>query len=234
MDKEVAKRLARDAGIPIVPFVSVKRAEWEKDSREISERVAAELGYPVFVKPANMGSSLGVHKVKKASDLAAAMSDALQYDLKILIERGIDAREIEFAALENPVYGEPPLVSTAGEINPRHEFYSYEAKYFDDNGAELLIPSRLKPDELAKGQALARSVFEALECEGLSRVDLFMDRKTGAYYFNEVNTMPGFTHISMYPKMWEASGIKYADLLSKLVDLAMARHTRRSSLKKEK
>ncbi len=233
MDKDVAKRLARDAGLPIVPFVTLKKGEWKLKGRELRERIARELGFPVFVKPANMGSSVGVHKVKEASHLDAKLEDAFQYDVKVLAERAVDAREIEFAVLENPVYGEPPLVSTAGEINPTHEFYSYEAKYLDENGADMSIPARITPEQMKQGQDLARAIFSALECEGMARVDLFLDRKTGAYYFNEVNTIPGFTHISMYPKLWEASGLPYGQLLSRLIELAVARHERKQRLARE-
>lgn len=233
MDKDVAKRLARDAGLPIVPFVTLRKGEWRLKGRELRERIARELGFPVFVKPANMGSSVGVHKVKEASRLEALIEDSFQYDLKVLAERAVDAREIEFAVLENPVHGEPPLVSTAGEINANHEFYSYEAKYLDEKGADMAIPARITPEQMKQGQDLARSIFTALECEGLARVDMFLDKKTGAFYFNEVNTLPGFTHISMYPKMWEASGIPYAELLSRLIELALARHERKSKIAHE-
>ena len=233
MDKDVAKRLARDAGLPIVPFVTLRKGEWKLKCRELREQIARDLGFPVFVKPANMGSSVGVHKVKEASQLEASVNDSFQYDLKVLAERAVDAREIEFAVLENPRYGEPPLVSVAGEINPTHEFYSYEAKYLDENGADMSIPAKITPEQLAQGQTLAREIFTTLECEGMARVDLFLDRKTGAYFFNEVNTIPGFTHISMYPKLWEASGLGYADLLTKLIDLAIARHERKQKLSRE-
>ena len=230
MDKDVAKRLARDAGVLIVPFVTLRKGEWKTHGRELRERVGRELGFPVFVKPANMGSSVGVHKVKEASQLEASVEDSFQYDVKVLAERAIDGREIEFAVLENPVYGEPPLVSTAGEINSTHEFYSYEAKYLDEKGADMSIPARLTPEQMKQGQDLARTIFSTLECEGMARVDMFLDRKSGAFYFNEVNTIPGFTHISMYPKMWEASGLAYKELLSRLVDLAVARHERKKKI----
>jgi D-alanine-D-alanine ligase len=233
MDKSVAKRLARDAGVPIVPFVLARLEAWKKDPASIRETVARELGFPVFVKPSNMGSSVGVHKVKEASELQAALNDAFQYDAKILVERAIDAREIEVSVLENPTLGEAPLVSIPGEIEPKHEFYSYEAKYLDENGAALLIPARLSAEQTLTVQRLARDAFLALECEGMARADFFLDRKDGSIYFNEVNTIPGFTHISMYPKMWEASGIPYRDLLSRLVDLAIARQERKSKLSRE-
>jgi D-alanine-D-alanine ligase len=235
MDKEMAKRLARDAGIPIVPYVVLRSVDrWRATRVQVAAQVARELGYPCFVKPVNAGSSVGVHKVKTAAALDAALEDAFRYDTKVLIEKAIAAREIELSTLENPKFGEPPLVSVAGEITPTHEFYSYEAKYLDENGAALQIPAKLTPDQLAFAQRVAREVFVALECEGMARVDLFLDRNTNEFYFNEINTLPGFTSISMYPKMWEASGIGYSELLSRLVDLAIARHERRRGLSRSR
>lgn len=237
MDKEVSKRLARDAGIPIVPFVTLRSERWKRSSADAKgrerERIARELGYPVFVKPANMGSSVGVHKVKQASDFDGALEDAFKYDTKVLVEKGIAAREIEFAVLESRTPGESPRVSIAGEITPTHEFYSYEAKYLDENGAKLAIPAALSDAQMKQAQKIARDAFEALECEGMARVDLFLDKHSGQYYFNEVNTIPGFTSISMYPKMWEASGLGYAALLSELVDLALERQCRKKALSRE-
>jgi D-alanine-D-alanine ligase len=233
MDKEMAKRVARDAGIPIVPYLTFKQTEWQKDKTEAAERIERELGYPVFVKPANLGSSVGVHKVKDATELNSALADAFRYDVKLLVETAIDAREIELAVLEDLDPGAQPLVSVPGEINPTHEFYSYEAKYLDEKGAELIIPARLDEEQTKQVQEIGRRIFSAIECEGMARVDLLLDRKTGKFYFNELNTIPGFTSISMYPKMWEASGISYQELLSRLVDLAVARHGRRSALVRE-
>ncbi len=233
MDKDVAKRLIRDAGLPIVPYIAVKHGDWLRSSSQIKSQVTREIGYPCFVKPANMGSSVGVHKVSSADGFDAAMNDALKYDTKILVEKAVSAREIELAVLENSQYGEEPLVSTAGEIAPTHDFYSYEAKYLDENGAALLIPAKILPHELELAQSIARRAFAALDCEGLARVDLFMDKNTGAFYFNEINTLPGFTQISMYPKMWEASGISYRDLLSRLIELAITRHERKQKLYRE-
>ncbi len=233
MDKDSAKRVVRDLGLPIVPFICVREPAWQQNPDALREQVQRELGFPVFVKPSNSGSSVGVHKVKQARDLDAALKDAFRYDLKVLIERGISAREIELSVLENSVYGEPPLVSVPGEIAPTHEFYSYEAKYLDEGGAKLMIPSPLSAEQTVLVQKLARDVFMALECEGMARVDLFMDKATGSLYLNEVNTLPGFTSISMYPKMWEASGIGYTELLTRLVSLAMARGARKAALLRE-
>jgi D-alanine-D-alanine ligase len=230
MDKDVAKRLARDAGLPIVPYVAIKNGSWKKDFDTFSQAAFKKLGLPLFVKPANLGSSVGVHKVKEIGKLRPALEDAFRYDTKVLIEKAVNAREIEFAVLENSDPTGAPLVSQPGEIVPRHEFYSYEAKYLDEAGAELLIPARLDPSQIAKGQRIAQDAFTVLECEGMARVDFFVDRNTGDFYFNEVNTIPGFTSISMYPKMWEASGIPYAELLSRLIDLAVLRHNRKRNL----
>ena len=224
MDKEMAKRVVRDAGLPIVPYLTLKHERWKRDKHEWADRIQRELGYPVFVKPANLGSSVGVQKCADAGALESAADAAFKYDVKILVETAIDAREIELAVLENSDAGPEPLVSVPGEINPAHEFYSYEAKYLDENGAELIIPAKLDADQTTRVQEIARRAFSAVECEGMARVDLLMDRSSGDFYFNELNTIPGFTSISMYPKMWEASGINYRELLSRLIDLAIARH----------
>jgi len=233
MDKEMAKRVARDAGIPIVPYLALKHERWKKEKDRAAEKIQRELGYPIFVKPANLGSSVGVHKVADAGGLRAALEDAFRYDVKVLAEVAIDAREIELAVLENSDPGAEPLVSVPGEINPTHEFYSYEAKYLDENGAELIIPANLDAEQTEQAQEIARSAFSAIECEGMARVDLLLDRSAGKFYFNELNTIPGFTSISMYPKLWEASGISYQELLSRLVDLAVSRHQRKRTLVRE-
>lgn len=230
MDKDVAKRLIHGAGLPIVPYVALKNESWKKNPAQATQRIAMELGYPVFVKPANLGSSVGVHKVKSPAELDAALKDAFRYDSKVLVEKAITAREIELSVLENADTGSAPLVSQPGEIMPTHEFYSYEAKYLDENGAAMKIPADLAPEQVKRAQTIARQAFEVLECEGLARVDLFLDNVNGEFYFNEVNTMPGFTSISMYPKMWEASGIGYQELLSRLIDLALSRHSRKKKL----
>ncbi len=234
MDKDVAKRLIAAEGLPVVPSFVIRKGEWAAQKKNLKNlfamRAEMDFGYPCFVKPANSGSSVGVHKVKSAADFEPAVEDALRFDTKVLVEKGIAAREIELSVLENPVYGEPPLVSVAGEINPTHEFYSYEAKYLDENGMTMKIPADITKDQLAYAQDIARRAFAALECEGLARVDLFLDKGDGKIYFNEVNTLPGFTSISMYPKMWEASGLSYGELLTKLIELGLARKERRAAL----
>ncbi len=230
MDKEVAKRLAQAAGLPIVPYLVARRSTWEHKLPHLIAKTAHSLGYPCFVKPACCGSSVGVHKVKTPDELGPALADAFRYDRKVLIEKAVDAREIEVAVLENADPLGQPLCSVPGEINPRHEFYSYEAKYLDEQGAELLIPARLDGEQVDAAQRLAAAAFTTLECEGMARVDFFLDRKTAQLYFNEVNTIPGFTSISMYPKMWEASGIPYRELLTRLIELALQRGTEKRAL----
>lgn len=235
MDKDASKRLVAAAGLKTPPYIAIKLGQWQKNSGYYQKWIEEEFSYPVFVKPANTGSSVGVHKVKRAEDLLAAVTDSFLYDVKILIEKAIDAREIELSVLENIHYAEPPLVSIPGEIVPQqgHEFYSYASKYLDENGAQLLIPAPLDNKQTQTAQEMAVQVFEILNCEGMARADLFLDRKSGEFYFNEINTIPGFTQISMYPKLWEASGISYQNLLSRLIDLALARHERKQNLKRD-
>lgn len=233
MDKEVAKRLAEAAGIPIVPYVGVTKSSFKRDPAHAERLAKTKLQLPVFVKPVNMGSSVGVHKVKKWEDLRPALEDAFQYDLKVLIEEGIDAREIEVAVLER--IGDSPFVSVASEIRAagKHEFYSYEAKYLDADGAVIDLPAKITPEQMATVQKYAAEVFQVLECSALARADFFLDRRTNKFYFNEVNTMPGFTSISMYPKMMAASGVSYQDLLSRLVTLALHRQQQKHELKRD-
>lgn len=232
MDKDVAKRLARAAGLATTDYLCVRAGQWPAQQRALRERVNRELGYPVFVKPASLGSSVGVTKVAREADLDAAMTSALSYDTKVLIERAVDGREIELAVLASLDPGQPPDVSVAGEIVAHDAFYSYERKYIDPTGAELLIPAPLTPAQLSSAQDVARLAFVALECEGMARVDLFLERGTDRILFNEVNTIPGFTRISMYPKLWEYSGLPYPELLARLIELALQRHGRRAQLKR--
>lgn len=231
MDKDVAKRLAQAEGIPIAPYIAVTKSAFEKDPTRWERQAKEKMQLPIFVKPANMGSSVGVHKVKRWEDLQLALRDAFQYDLKVLVEQGIDAREVEVAVLE----GEPPFTSVACEISAsaKHEFYSYEAKYLDQDGATVEMPAKISDEAMKKVQRLASRAFTALECGGMARVDFFLEKKTGEFYFNEVNTIPGFTSISMYPKMMEASGLPYAKLLTKLVELALERQKNKHSLKRD-
>lgn len=227
MDKDVQKRLLAEAGLPIVPYVVTTRARLERN-REAEMARFASLSLPVFVKPANLGSSVGVVKVADWSALPAAIEEALQFDEKILVEQGVDAREIECAVLGN----EWPEASIAGELDVHGDFYSYEAKYIDDNGATVLIPAPISVAEQERVRAMAVEVFQVLECAGMARVDFFLERGTGQFYVNEINTIPGFTSISMYPKLWEASGLSFRDLISRLIELAMERQQRKSALRR--
>jgi D-alanine-D-alanine ligase len=212
MDKDVMKRLFRDAGIPIGKFLAFKASEKTPSFAEITKA----LGSPVFVKPANMGSSVGISKVKNEAEYEKAVKEAFKYDVKIIIEEFIPGREIECAVLGN----ENPAASVPGEIIPTHEFYSYDAKYLDENGARLEIPAKINDDSKKRVQELAIKAFKTLCCAGLSRVDFFM-KENGEVLINEINTLPGFTKISMYPKLWEASGIGYTELISRLIELAL-------------
>jgi len=229
MDKDVSKRLLAQAGIPVTPGVTVSRRDWERRKREMVDEAIGRLGLPLFVKPSCAGSSVGVRKAKSEAELCDAVDFAMQFDTKVLVERSVPCREIECAVLGN----DEPAASVLGEIVPNHEFYSYEAKYLDPDGARLSIPADV-PSALAEEiRSCACRAFTVLCCAGLARVDFFLDRETGAYYLNEINTLPGFTSISMYPKLWEASGLPYAALLDRLIDLAFERHAVRAALKTE-
>jgi D-alanine-D-alanine ligase len=235
MDKDVAKRLVRAEGIPIVPYVTLRGPEYERRKAEWIERIERELGgYSVFVKPATLGSSVGVSKVTNRAELADAIALALRYDDKLLVEKAVRAREIEFAVLAAQELDQPPEVSVAGEISAREDFYSFERKYLDAQGAELSVPAAIDDATLQQGQRAARKIFQTLECEGMARVDFFLDKDSGQLYFNEVNTIPGFTAISMYPKLWAASGLSYSELLNRLVQDAIKRHARRSHLHRQR
>jgi D-alanine-D-alanine ligase len=233
MDKDVSKRLIMGAGMPVPRFVTIRRGQWDKDAKKCREFILSQLTFPVFVKPANTGSSVGVNKVKKIEELDAAILDSFQYDLKLIIEQGIDAREIELSVLESLEYGADPIVSVTGEIKPKYEFYNYTAKYIDENGADLVIPAPISAELEQEFKTFAKKIFVTLECEGMARVDLFLERNTNKIFFNEINTIPGFTQLSMYPKLLEASGVKYSELLTHLVMLAIARHGRKSKLSRE-
>ena len=221
MDKDVMKRLLRDAGIPIGRFLTIK----EKDIPTY-EAVVKNLGLPFFIKPANMGSSVGVSKVSEKKDFDKAIREAFKYDRKILIEENIAGREIECSVLGN----DNPIASVPGEVIPKNDFYSYEAKYLDENDAVLEIPAKLSENTIKKIQNLAVKTFKVLNCEGMGRVDFFL-KKNGQILVNEINTIPGFTSISMYPKLWEASGISYSNLIDRLIQLALERFKKEQKLK---
>ena len=226
MDKDVMKRLLRDAGIPIARFIIANRYSQKQIDFDDAK---ARLGLPLFVKPANLGSSVGIHKVKDRAAFESALRDAFNYDNKILIEECIVGREIECSVLGN----DDPIASVPGEILPRHEFYSYEAKYLDENGAVLEIPAKLPVAVSERIRELAIKTFSVLCCEGMARVDFFL-RNGDEIIVNEINTIPGFTRISMYPKLWEASGISYSELIDRLIKFALKRFEREKRLKTER
>ena len=224
MDKDVMKRLFRDAGLPIVKHVTVLRSAWREQPKKARRLIEGSLKYPVFVKPANLGSSVGISKVHNSSELAAAMDDAAQYDRKLVIEQGVGgdkakAREIECSVLGN----DNPMASVPGEIVPIKEFYDYDAKYLVE-GSRPIIPAKLPKGKLKEVQRLAIAAFQAVDCAGLARVDFLMDPRSEKIYVNEINTMPGFTSISMYPKLWAASGVPYAELIDRLILFGLERH----------
>jgi len=229
MDKDIMKALFRAAGLPIVRHVTVLRSDWETNLKKIQKQVESKLKYPVFVKPANLGSSVGISKAHGRKELGPAIEEAARFDRKIVIEQSVGgkrqkAREIECSVLGN----DSPLASLPGEIVPSKEFYDYDAKYLDE-GSELIIPAKLSKAETKTVQQLAISAFKAVDCSGLARVDFLMEpgagkKKTRKIYLNEVNTMPGFTSISMYPKLWAASGLSYPALIERLIRLGIERH----------
>ncbi len=226
MDKDVSKRLCECAGIPVVPWVTVFRWRWEKEPATVQAEIEKEFEYPVFVKPATLGSSVGMTKVHNSAELGPALNLACEFGMKILVEKAVSAREIEVSVLGN----HDPQASVPGEIVPHREFYDYTAKYLED-GTQLLIPADLKPAQMKKIQALAVEAFRTLELSGMARVDFFLEKKGGKLFLNEVNTIPGFTSISMYPKLWEASGISFRELIDKLIALALEMHGEKARTK---
>ncbi len=223
MDKDVAKRLMRDADISIPKFLAFDRVKPADVSFDV---VKAQLGLPVFIKPANLGSSVGIHKASNETEFERGVADALSFDSKILVEEAVAGRELECAVLGN----EDPIASVPGEVKPNDEFYTYKAKYIDENGAVLEIPAKLPPETTRRVQELAVRTFRALACEGMARVDFFL-RPNGELLVSELNTIPGFTNNSMYPRLWEASGIPYAELLDRLIQLALERFQREQGLR---
>src|SRR5580704_3268173 len=227
MDKDIMKSLFIAAGIPIVKHVTILRSAWRKDPKKVQKFVESKLRYPVFVKPANLGSSVGISKAHDRKEIGPAMEEAAKFDRKIVIEQGVGgkknkAREIECSVLGN----DEPVASVPGEIVPVKEFYDYNAKYLEE-GSQLIIPAKLTKTETKKVQELAVQSFKAVDCSGLARVDFLMEpgsEKSRKIYLNEINTMPGFTAISMYPKLWAASGLDYPDLIDRLIQLGLERH----------
>ncbi len=229
MDKDVAKRLLRDSGIPVVPWLCFTATAYRRDRRAVRESIGSTLGYPLFIKPSGSGSSVGVSRVMTPGELEAAIDMALKNGTRFMAEKAINAREIECAILGN----DEPIASCTGEIVPRHEFYSYEAKYLDSNGADLLVPAAIDDVLEEKIRSLAVKGYTLLNCSGMARVDFFLDRDTGDLYLNEINTLPGFTSISMYPRLWQHSGIPYPELLHRLIELALERHNSRQIVFKD-
>ncbi len=224
MDKDIMKSLFRAAGLPIVKHVTVLRSQFEREPGKVQKLVESKLKYPVFVKPANLGSSVGISKAHDAKELGPAIAEAAKFDRKIVIEEGVGgkknkAREIECAVLGN----DDPKASVAGEIIPCKEFYDYDAKYLVE-GSEAVIPAKITNAEMKTVQKLAIAAFQAVDCTGLARVDFLMNPKTRKIFVNEINTMPGFTAISMYPKMWAASGVPYPELIDRLIRFGIERH----------
>src|ERR1700676_5539436 len=224
MDKDIMKSLFRAAGLPIVKHVTVLRSQFEREPKKVEKLVESKLKYPVFVKPANLGSSVGISKAHDRKELGPAIAEAAKFDRKIVIEEGVGgkknkAREIECAVLGN----DDPKASVAGEIVPCKEFYDYDAKYLAE-GSELVIPAKITKAEMKTVQRLAIAAFQAVDCTGLARVDFLMDPKSRRIYVNEINTMPGFTAISMYPKLWGASGVSYPELFDRLFARGIERH----------
>jgi D-alanine-D-alanine ligase len=226
MDKAAMRLMFSAHGLPIAPWKAYLRRDWDQHRDAVIE-AALSLGLPLFVKPANLGSSVGISKVKKAEDLSKAIELALEFDRKVVIEWGVpDAREIECAVLGN----EDPQASIPGEVIPSREFYDYEAKYLDE-GSRTVVPAELTADQVAEVQRLAIAAFRAIDAAGMSRVDFLLSRSDGTLYLNEINTIPGFTTISMYAKMWEASGLPYPALVDRLIQLALERHAEKQRVR---
>jgi D-alanine-D-alanine ligase len=219
MDKDMQKRLFLQAKLPVGDFLAIPRAEWEKSRGKVLNAIRKKFRFPVFVKPATLGSSVGMTKAHDAKELAAAMDLAAEFAQKILVEKAIRGREIEVSVLGN----EDPKASIPGEIVPHREFYDYAAKYLEE-GTRLLIPAKLNRAQVKRFQEFAVRAFRSLECLGMARVDFFLEHRTGKILLNEINTIPGFTSISMYPKLWEASGLSYRNLLDRLIELALTQH----------
>jgi len=219
MDKAAMKVMFQAAGLAIAGHLVVSRRRIERDMTGIAKEVDSRIGYPCFTKPSNGGSSVGVCKVKKPEALAQALAESATYDRRVLIEEGVEGQEIECAVLGN----DDPQASVVGEIVPCHEFYDYSAKYLDDR-SELIIPARISPAQTAQVRAMSVAAFTAVDCAGMARVDFFVRRSDGAVLINEVNTIPGFTPISMYPRLWQASGLEFGPLVQRLIELALERH----------
>lgn len=229
MNKVWCKQVLAHAGLPVLPFVSTTKAGWEEDPDRVVAQIENQLAYPVFVKPANMGSSIGIGKSRDSRELRQHLEEALRFDLLVLAEQGVDAREIEVSVLGN----EHPRASIAGEIVPSGEFYDYAAKYLDGI-SELLIPAPLSQERMDEARRLALETYRTLGVEGMARIDFLLEKESHRLWVNEANTIPGFTRISMYPKLWQASGLSYPDLIEELIILGLERHRARQGLSVER
>jgi D-alanine-D-alanine ligase len=225
MDKAIFKAVMQAHNIPILPWKLILASEWREEPERHLDDVEQSLNYPVFTKPANLGSSVGISKCRDRSELRAGLDEAANYDRRLIIEQGIDARELEVSVLGN----DRPIASIVGEIRPRRSFYDYVAKYVSDD-SELIIPAEIQSDLSEHLREMAVRAFVAIDCAGLARTDFLLDKDDGQLYINELNTIPGFTRISMYPKLWEASGMSYSELLDRLIELAIERSTEKSKL----
>lgn len=221
MDKVIFKKVMQVEGLPVLPYLLLLRSEWEADPGGVIERIENEIEYPIFTKPVNLGSSVGIRKCHDRTELRGGLEEAARFDRRLLVEKGIEAREIECSVLGN----DAPIASIAGEIIPRREFYSYQAKYLDEgeDASDLLIPAPISDEMMETVRAWSVQAYQAIDCAGMARVDFLLDKETNDLYINEINTIPGFTSISMYPKLWEASGIPYPELIERLLDLALER-----------
>jgi D-alanine-D-alanine ligase len=219
MDKDVQKRLFEQAGLPIVPFLAIRRSEWEHERAKVLQAIKKKFRFPIFVKPATLGSSVGMTRLKTAQEIPAALDLAAEFALKIIVERGVTGREIEVSVLGN----DELRASIPGEIVPHREYYDYRAKYLEQ-GTQLLIPARLTKKQVGIFQDYAVRAFRAIDGTGMARCDFFLEKRTGKIFVNELNTIPGFTSISMYPKLWEASGLPYPKLIDRLIALAIELH----------
>jgi D-alanine-D-alanine ligase len=224
MDKGVFKSVMSTAGLPILPFITINRSEYWRDPAIVVSKVLKQLTLPVFIKPANLGSSVGITKANDIVELRSGLVEACKWDRRIVVEEGVDAREIEVSVLGN----DDPEVSVAGEVVPQRDFYDYDAKYVCDD-SELLIPAPISPDQLVRVQEMAIIAYKAVDCSGMARVDFLLDKSSGKLWINELNTIPGFTEISMYPKLWQASGIEYPELIDTLIELALERKEQRDN-----
>lgn len=220
MDKELSKKLFINAGLPVAEYDVLLKEEIKKDMDSAADRIEEKFDYPLFIKPVNMGSSVGITKAHNREELIKGLEEACRYDRKVIVEENINCREFECAVLGN----NNPIASGIGEIIPSREFYDYEAKYFDDGKSVLIIPANLEEAKIKEFRSIALKAYKALDCAGMARVDFLMDKETGKIYLNEINTIPGFTKISMYPKLWDAEGMTYSKLIDRLIELAIERY----------